>query len=226
VVTAQPAETDVASPRYSQKTLLRIKHARVTRDTVLSLGGVAWIVYGIVTGDSIWIVGLFVAVIFGIAAFARGSMKPAWDRDWSRSFRCISSIFFLIGGLYFIGYSLVISGHVGMQGSGTAANCTYFDGVTSTSAGKPAWYCDVDVHWSNGTTELKKLRTSDEVRNGDTISYARPPVRYLFLTGDQPVTTASQYAFGILVGLAIFLQASFSLCVLIFGKTPPKTTGE
>lgn len=216
-MTAQPTGTDAAPSRYSQRTLRRIKHARVTRDTVLFLGGVAFIVYGIIADDAVWVAGVIVAVIFGIAAVMRGVMEPAWDRDWSRLFRWIWSIVFVIGGLYFMGFATVSSGLVGMQGSGTATNCKYIPGGHRSG---PEWLCDVNVRWSDGTTTLEDLNSPGEVHNGEDIAYSRPPLRYLFLTGDEPVTTTPDYLFYFLVGVALFLQASFSLGVLIFGKTP------
>lgn len=225
-MTVQPTDTGAAPPRYSQRTLLRIKHARVTRDTILFLGGIAFIVYGIIAGDDIWIAGMLVAIIFGIAALIRGMMEPAWDRDWSSTVRYVTSIIFLIGGLYLISYSLVSSGRIGLQGSGPATNCQYFKGTTSTSNHPARWYCDVNVHWTDGTTTRESLESPTEVHNGDKIAYARPPVRYLFMTGDLTVTSASQYVFGALAGLAVFLQSLFSLCVLIFARTPPKTIGK
>jgi hypothetical protein len=218
-VTIQPADTGAKPPRYSERTLRRIKHARVTRDTILFLGGVGFVVYGIVVDNAVWIAGLIVAVIFGIAAFMRGMMEPAWDRDWSRRVRWICSIVFVVVGLYFMSYSVIGSGLIGMQGSGTATNCQYFPRHYKTG---PDWDCDVNVHWSDGTTTLEQLRSSDEVNTGDNVVYARPPMRYLFLTGDLPVATTPDTAFGFAVGLAFFLQAAFSLGVLIFGKTPPR----
>jgi hypothetical protein len=208
--------------RYSEETLRRIKHARATRDTVLFLGGMAFVSYGVIAGDAIWRSGIVVAIIFGVSALYRSRRKPAWTRNWSRPLRYVCSIAFLIAGLYLMLYAVVSSGEVGMQGRGGFELCRPVTTVGRGGSVSVESSCAVNVRWSDGTTTLEQFESDSPVREGAGTPYVRPPIRIPFLTGDQPVKSTPNWLFDGLVGLAVVLQAAFSLGVLICGTTPPQ----
>jgi hypothetical protein len=229
LVIAQPADEQAqpVAPRYSRHTLRRIKHARVARDLTLCVGGVVFTVLSFVipapsytVNDPIWIFALTIAVFFGIAAFWRGIAEPAWDRSWSRSMRYTCSIVFVVAGAYFIVFALDQSGYIGVQGSGVTTDCRFESSAgLSRNAGSFSYDCDLDVHWSDGTTTHESLDATTPVNNGQTIKYAKPAsafLRSLFPVGDQPAAALTQAWFYLLTGMVIFLQSLFALCVLIF----------
>jgi hypothetical protein len=232
-VTTQPADdkTKPVAPKYSLKTLRRIKHARVTRDLGLCIGGVVFAVLSLVipvpsytVNDPIWIFALVIALFFGIAAFMRGAVEPDWDRDWSRGLRYGFSIFFIVFGAYFMVFALDQSGYVGVQGSGVTTNCRYeSDSGLSKSSGSHSYDCAVDVHWSDGTATHEDLNATMPVHNGQAVEYAKSSktgLLSIFPVGDQPVGAWTGVWFYLLTGLVIFLQSCFALCVLLFAKRP------
>jgi hypothetical protein len=104
-------------------------------------------------------------------------MEPARDRDWSRAMRYTCSIIFIVVGAYFMVFALDQSGYVGVHGSGATTNCQYeSDSGTGNSGGSHTYRCDVDVHWSDGTTTPKTStapRRSTAARTSSTRSRRR-----------------------------------------------------
>lgn len=242
-MTAQPGE-DKAKPMgpkpkpvYSQQTLRRIKHARVTRDLILCVGGIVFTVLSFVipvpsytVNDPFWIFALFIAIVFGIAALIRGLAEPSWDRRWSSlGLRRGCAVVAMVVGAYFIVFALDQSGYVGLQGSGVATNCQYESdsGLGSRpGGGSHEYHCDVDVHWSDGTATHESLGAVLPVNSGQVIRYAKSSktgVFSIFPVGDQPIAAWTGVWFYLLTGVAIFLSALFALCVALFAKRP-KTT--
>lgn len=230
---AQPADDEAqpVTPRYSQQTLRRIKHVRVTRDLILCVGGVVFAVLWFVipepsytVNDLIGPLAIAVAVVFGVAALMRGLMEPKWDRTWSRGLRYGFSVFFLLFGAYFTVFALDQSGYIGLHGSGVTTNCRYLsDSGGFRSGGSYSYDCDINVHWLDGTTTSEHLRSTTPVDSGKTVEYARTPesgLLSLFPIGNQPVAAWTQVWFYLLAGLTVFLQSLFALCVLLFAKRP------
>lgn len=232
-MTAQPTDDEAqpVTPRYSQRTLRRIKHARVTRDLILFVGGVVFAVLSFVIpepsytiNDLVGIMAITVAVVFGIAALVRGIMEPQWDRTWSRGLRYGFSIFFILFGAYFMVFALDQSGYIGLHGSGVATNCRFLsDSGGFRSGGSYSYDCDINVHWSDGTTTSELLESTTPVNSGKTVEYAKSPksgLLSLFPIGNQPVAAWTQVGFYLLIGLTMFLQSLFALCVLLFARRP------
>lgn len=235
---AQPADDKAKpvgakpKPVYSQKTLRRIKHARVTRDLILCIGSVVFALLSFVipvpsytVNDPIRIFALVLALIFGVAALMRGIMEPNWDRDWSLSLRYGFSIFFVVFGAYFVVFALDQSGYIGVQGWGTTTNCTYESdsGLGRSGGGSHSYACDIDVHWSDGTITHERLDSTTPVNSGQDIKYARAAktgLLSIFPIDDQPVAAWTEVWFYLLTGLAIFLQSVFALCILVFARRP------
>ncbi|HEX3784696.1 MAG TPA: hypothetical protein VHX38_33965 [Pseudonocardiaceae bacterium] len=234
-MTAQPAGAEAGADqpdtsRYSEKTLRRIRHARVTRDTIVALGGVfftvAWFAFPrppYTLNDPLERLTIPVAVVFGIAALVRGVMMPlGWDRTWSRTMRYTCSIIFVLVGLYFMLFSAVQSGHLEVVGTGVTTDCKFFPGIASVHAGgNPEWACDIDVHWTDGTTTAENVSAPTEIVDGQHIEYAKPFIGHLFPFGNQPVAAWQEVWFYLLAGVVMLLQSLFALGVLIFGTTPP-----
>jgi hypothetical protein len=221
--TERSDETPLATPlKYGERTLRRIRHARTTRDTILAIAGVVFAIVGFAVptpadtfNDAIGFEGVIVAVYFGFAALIRGVFMPlGWDRTWGRGTRYGFSVFFLLLGLYGIGFSLQQTGHLGPVGYGVTSHCEYQPGRSRHSGGENV--CDLPITWSDGTTTNEGLDTPYTVHNGQRIEYTKG----LFIFGAVPVAGWPQVAFYLFVGVAIVLQSLFSLTVLIFGRGP------
>lgn len=229
-MTAQPTD-DEARPvtsRYSQQTLRRIKHARVTRDVILCVGGVVFAVLWFVipqpsytVNDLIGLLTIAVAVVFGIAALVRGLMPPKWDRTWSRGMRYGCSVFFFLFGAYFMVFALDQSGYIGLHGSGVTTNCRFLSSAGLRNGGSYSYDCDINVRWTDGTTTSEYLQSTTPVDSGKTVEYAKSPksgLLSLFPIGNKPIAAWTQVWFYLLTGLTIFLQSLFALCVLLFAQ--------
>lgn len=217
---------------YSHETLVRIKHARVARDLTLFVGGSVFTILAFVipvpsytVNDPFWIFALVIAVSFGLAGLIRGLGEPSFDHRWSsRGLRrgcCVAAI---VAGAYLSLFALDQSGYVGLQGSGVATNCQHeSDNGLGRSSGSHSYNCDVEVHWSDGTTTHEDLDAVLPVDNGQTVRYAKSSksgLGSLFPVGDQPIAAWTGVWFYLLTGVAIFLSGLFALCVALFAKQP------
>lgn len=217
---------------YPDKTLVRIKHARVARDLTLCIGGIVFTVLSFVipvpsytVNDPIWIFALFIAVVFGIAGLIRGLAEPSFDRRWpSVGVRCVCCVVAMVVGAYFFVFALDQSGYVGLQGSGVATNCQHeSDGGLGRSGGSHSYNCDVEVRWSDGTATHEDLDATLPVNSGQTVEYAKSSktgLMSIFPVGDQPIAAWPDVWFYLLTGAVIFLSALFALCVALFAKRP------
>jgi hypothetical protein len=235
VVTAQPADDKTQpvaakpKPVYSHKTLVRIKHARVARDLTLCVGGIVFTVLSFVipvpsytVNDPIWIFALVISVVFGLAALIRGLGEPKWERTSSRTVRRWCSAVAMVFGAYFMVFALDQSGYIGLTGSGVATDCKYVS-HTGLRSSTHAYLCDVEVHWSDGSTTQEDLDATMPVNSGQTVKYAKAPqsgLLSIFPIKDQPVAAWTGVWFYLLTGAVIFLQAAFAFSVVTFTRKP------
>jgi hypothetical protein len=231
-VTTEPADASTEPSKYSPGLLRLIKIARVTRDLLIMVGGLALIVIGFVhvphtlAYNYAWIFGLILFLAFGIAALFH---TFPFDRDWNRWVRFLWSLAGIgLGGVVVV-IALGSSGFLGQRADATLTDCgptTLYHHISGSHTGivgllsgddtftTTATECDGPIRWPDGSRETVGVVG---VRPGAVVNFVKPGMTTSWAVDEGPTYPWPDALSLGFVGALMFLQGVYSVVVVIVG---------